>query len=177
MDRRVLVVQHPRQSIDQRQHIEVRPYRSVLTAQHAARACTRPKAWVSPPARIPPAIELPRRTYAAPPACRPSARRRDVGYMANFTGGFEVRCKRAEPKIALEPSPLPSRLRRRRKPRKPDQRVRCGVQTISCATGTWREPRVRYVFCLLSRSVRFFYVHSSHRRAVARGRDLARIGP
>ena len=126
------------------QHIEVRPYRSVLTAQHAARACTRPKAWVSPPARIPPAIELPRRTYAAPPACPPSARRRDVGYMSNFTGGFEVRCKRAEPKIALEPAPLPSRLRRRRNPCKPDQRVRCGMQTISCATGTWREPpRVR----------------------------------
>ena len=48
--------------------------------------------------------------------------------MANYTGGFEVSCKRAVPKIALEPAPLPSRLRRRHNLRKPGQCVRCGVQ-------------------------------------------------
>ena len=69
--------------------------------------------------------------------------------MANYTGGFEVSCKRAVPKIALEPAPLPSRLRRRHNLRKPGQCVRCGVQPSHARLAHGRcVVRAGYVFCL-----------------------------
>ena len=65
----------------------------------------------------------------------------------------------------------------------PDRISRSWLPLSVARAGTWHmscAPRAGYsarVLLELSRSVRFFYVHSSPRRAVARGRDLVRIGP